>query len=87
MDITRKEMLENALGASTLEFEPTMVSFLHTNGVLNVAGGELGKPEQGKQCQCLEHSVAACSQPPLSVRSWCAPKVWGHAGSSASEAP
>lgn len=38
LDITRKELLENALGASTLEFEPTMVSFLRTNGVLNMAG-------------------------------------------------
>lgn len=46
LDITRRGLLENALGAVTLEFEPTMVSLpalpsgspcLHATGILTWA--------------------------------------------------
>lgn len=47
LDVTRKGLLENALGAVTLEFEPTMVSLsalpsgspcLHATSILTWAG-------------------------------------------------
>lgn len=42
LDITRKEMLENALGAISLEFESALVSLPPCRGLCDLWPGEAG---------------------------------------------